>query len=181
MIINWNYSFILASGSEGFRLNPDILETNVINIILLLIILFFTAGKFLQDILSSRYEKILTSIQDSEQRLTEATERLAEIKFQWTQVKIIVREIENETKRTQNALLVTELNQVKIDLAERFNTILVMLQYRETQVFNNVIKQVASLALTKAITTLQDTLGETELILINESKINALYDLGDKL
>jgi F-type H+-transporting ATPase subunit b len=178
MIRNWDCYFIFASENEGFKFNPDILETNVINILILLIILLFTAGKFLQDILTNRYEKVLTSIQDSENRLTEATERLAEAKSQWSQARIIIEEIENETKRTKNTLLEAELNQANADLSQRFNTILVMLRYRETQVFNDIIKQVSRLALNQVISKLEKQLGKTELVLINDSKIN---ELGGKL
>lgn len=174
MMIHFNPYILFATEAEGFRLNPDILETNIVNITLLLVILFFTAGNFLKDFLNTRYQTILTNIEDSERRLMEATERLAEAKAQWAQARIIIEEIENETKNTKNTLLETELKQANSELSQRFKNILLMIRYRETQVFNDVIKQVSRLALTQVVTKLQKQLGRTELMLINDSKINQL-------
>lgn len=177
-MIHWNPWFILTSEVEGFQLNPDILETNLVNILILLVILFFTAGNFLQTFLTTRYQRILTSIEDSERRLAEATERLSEAKSQWAQARIIIQEIENETKNTKNTLFDNELAQANSEISQRFTNILMMLRYRETQVFNDVIKQVSRLALGQVMTKLQKQLGHAEFMLINDSKIN---ELGGKL
>jgi F-type H+-transporting ATPase subunit b len=177
-MINWTSFFSLTSENEVFQINTDILETNLVNIILLLIILFFTAGSFLQTFLTNRYQTIVTNIEESEKRLIEANERLAEARYQWSQAQIIFEEMENETNTIKNTLLETEINQVNKELSQRFKNILFMLHYRETQVFNDVIKQVAKLAVNQVVTKLQKQLGKTELLLINDSKIN---ELGGKL
>lgn len=171
---NWTRYLMLASETEGFKLNTDILETNVINIILLIGILIFTAGKFLQELLITRQEKILNNIQDSEKRLLEAQQRVAEAKSQWAQAKIIIEEIKKETKQTKQTLLESEIAQANTDLSQRFNNILMVLKYREKQVFNDIMKQVSKLALNQVVTKLQKHLGNTELSLINDSKINEL-------
>ena len=133
--------------SRRIGINTDIFETNLINIIILVVLLVYVLGNFLKENLSTRQEQIISSIQDGEKRLNEANERLAEAKSQWAQAQIIIEEIKNQTKRTKASLLETEFNQANQDLSQRFNNILMVLRYREQQVFNDVMKQVSELAL----------------------------------
>ena len=171
---NWLSSFILSSEAEGIGINTDILETNLINIIILLVLLVYVLGNFLKENLSTRQEQIISSIQDGEKRLNEANERLAEAKSQWAQAQIIIEEIKNQTKRSKASLLETEFNQANQDLSQRFNNILMVLRYREQQVFNDVMKQVSELALSQVTSKLQTQLGKTDQSLIIDSKINRL-------
>jgi F-type H+-transporting ATPase subunit b len=171
---NWISSFILSSETEGFGINSDILETNLVNIIILIVLLVYVLGNFLKENLSSRQEQIISSIQDGEKRLSEANERLAEAKSQWAQAQIIIEEIKTQTKRSKTSLLETEFNQANQDLSQRFNNILMVLKYREQQVFNDVMKQVSKLAFQQVIEKLETQLGKTDQSLIIDSKINRL-------
>ena len=63
-------------------LNTDIFEANLINIVLLVVLLFNVVGDALKTSMLERKEKILSGVQDAEQRLNEASERLAEAKTQ---------------------------------------------------------------------------------------------------
>ena len=170
----WVSSFILSSEAEGIGINTDIFEANLINIIILLVLLVYVLGNFLKENLSTRQEQIISSIQDGEKRLNEANERLAEAKSQWAQAQIIIEEIKNQTKRTKASLLETEFNQANQDLSQRFKNILMVLRYREQQVFTDVMKQVSELALNQVISKLQTQLGKTDQSLIIDSKINRL-------
>lgn len=171
---NWVSSFILSSEKEGFGLNSNILETNLINIILLIVLLVYVLGNFLKENLLSRQEQIINSIKEGEKQLNEATERLAEAKSQWAQAQLIIEEIKTQTKQTKTSLLESEFSQANQDLSQRFNNILMVLKYREQQVFNDVMKQVSELALNQVTNKLQTQLGKTDQSLIIDSKINRL-------
>jgi F-type H+-transporting ATPase subunit b len=75
---NFNQIFILLAKSEGIGLNFDILETGLINIIALVAILIYTGKDFLGSSLQERKNTIIKSIQDAEDRLSEANKRLSE-------------------------------------------------------------------------------------------------------
>lgn len=171
---NWVNFFLLSSETEGFGINTDILETNLINIIILIVLLVYVLGNFLKENLLSRQEQIITNVQDGEKRLNEAKERLAEAKSQWAQAQIIIKEIKIQTKRSKASLLETEFNQANQDLSQRFTNILLVLRYREQQVFNDVMKQVSKLAFQQVIEKLERQLGKTDQSLIIDSKINRL-------
>lgn len=167
-------SFFLSSEVEGIRINTNILETNLINILILLVLLVYVLGNFLKDNLSTRQEQIINSIQDGEKRLSEANERLAEARSQWAQAQIIIEEIKNQTQRSKTTLLENEFQQANQDLSQRFKNILMILRYREQQVFNDIMKQVSELAFNQVMTKLQTELGQKEQSLIIDSKINRL-------
>jgi F-type H+-transporting ATPase subunit b len=170
----WISFYLLASEKEGFRLNSDLLETNLINILLLIALLVYVLGNFLKENLALRQEQILTSIQECEKRLKEANERLAEAKAQWIQAQILFEKIKNQTKESKASLVQAEFHQANADLSQRFLNILMMLRYREQQVFSDVTKQVSELALTQVKSKIQNQLGKTDQVLLIDTKINRL-------
>lgn len=171
---NWVSSLVLSHEAEGFGINLDIFETNLINIIILIILLVYVLGNFLKENLSARHEQILTSIQDGEKRLNEANLRLTEAKSQWDQALIIISEIKSQTKKSKQSLIESEFRQANQDLSQRYENILMVLRYREQQVFNDIIKQVSELALNQVTSKLEVQLGKTEQSKIIDNKINRL-------
>ncbi|MBD1860660.1 MULTISPECIES: F0F1 ATP synthase subunit B [Trichocoleus] len=66
-----------ATEEGGFGLNFDILETNLINLAIIIFVLFYFGRKFLGGILTERRSAIETAIQDAEKRQREAASALA--------------------------------------------------------------------------------------------------------
>jgi F-type H+-transporting ATPase subunit b len=67
-----------ASGEEGFGLNLDILDTNLINLTILIGVLFYFGRGFVGKILSERRATIEQAIKEAEQRQQQAAAALAE-------------------------------------------------------------------------------------------------------
>lgn len=170
----WISSFILSNKTESISLNTNILETNLINIVILLILLLYFLGSFLKENLSSRQEQIISNIQNGEKRLNEAKDRLAEAKLQWTQAQIIIEEIKNQTHRSKAILLESEFEQTNQSISQRFNNLLMILYYREQQVRSVIMKQVSELALKQVTAKLQTPLMEKDQYIIVNNKINRL-------
>jgi F-type H+-transporting ATPase subunit b len=167
-------SYLLAHETKGFAINPDLLETNLINIIILIVLLVYVLGNFLKENLSSRQDQIINNIQECEKRLNEANERLAEAKSQWIQAQIIFDKIKSQTKQSKLSLIELEFNQANVDLSQRFSTILMVLRYREQQVVNEIKKQVSELAFHQVFSKIENQLGKTDQALLIDSKINQL-------
>jgi F-type H+-transporting ATPase subunit b len=77
MISNFVLLASEAGESSGIRLNTDILETNVINLVIVLAFLVYAGRGFLGKILSARLESIQSAIADAEKRQKEASDKLA--------------------------------------------------------------------------------------------------------
>lgn len=170
----WISSFILSNKTESISLNTNIFETNLINIVILLILLLYFLGGFLKENLSSRQEQIINNIQSGEKRLNEAKDRLTEAKLQWAQAQIIIEEIKNQTHRNKIILLESEFKQTNQNISQRFNNLLMILYYREQQVRSVIMKQVSELALKQVTTKLQTPLMEKDQYIIINNKINRL-------
>lgn len=170
----WISSFILSNKTESISLNTNILETNVINIVILLVLLLYFLGSFLKENLSSRQEQIISNIQNGEKRLNEAKDRLTEAKLQWAQAQIIIEEIKNQTQRSKVIILESEFNQTNLSISQRFNNLLMILYYREQQVRSVIMKQVSELALRQVTAKLQTPLIEKDQYIIINNKINRL-------
>lgn len=96
--------FLAEAHSEvesGFGLNLDILETNLINLTLLVGILIYFGKPLLTNILSERSSKIAEQIQAVEQKQKQAELTLAEEQKKLEEAKVIASKIRSEA--TANA------------------------------------------------------------------------------
>ena len=67
---------------EGVEFNGNILETNIINLAVVVGIVVSFGGDALRSLLESRRQAILSTLQQAEQKAKDAQDRLAEAKAQ---------------------------------------------------------------------------------------------------
>jgi F-type H+-transporting ATPase subunit b len=177
---NFNQIFTLLAEEEGIRLNLDILETGLLNILALVGILVYTGRDFLGSLLEERKTTIVKGIQDAEDRLNEAQKRLIEAQKQLDQANLIIGEIKNETTATKKVLLESDAYQAKKDLKIRFERAAATFRSKERQIFLEIKQQIISLVLKRTVIRAQETFGPKEraTALINDT-INKLE--GDLL
>nr|YP_009057884.1 CF0 subunit I of ATP synthase [Nephroselmis astigmatica]AID67661.1 CF0 subunit I of ATP synthase [Nephroselmis astigmatica] len=86
---------ILASNllGEGFGLNLNVLDTNIVNLAVVLGILISVGGDTLTSLLKNRKQTIVKSLQDAEERYQEAQRKLEEAKNQFEAAKVKAEEI----------------------------------------------------------------------------------------
>ena len=135
----------------GIGLNLDILETGVLNILALLVILFYASKDFVGSILEVRRATIIKSIENAEERLVEAQNRLIEAKKQLEQVNIVIGEIKNETASTKKILLESDAYQARKDLKIRFERAFAAFNSRERQIFLEIKQQIILLVLRRTV------------------------------
>ena len=139
-------------------LNTDIFEANLINIVLLVVLLFNVVGDALKTSMLERKEKILSGVQDAEQRLNEASERLNEAKIQLDQSKLVIDKIKSDKENTRCNLAYSNGMRVQEESVRRADSAKSAIMYKKQQVWREVKEQVSSLALNRVITTLKDDL-----------------------
>jgi|TARA_B100000780_G_scaffold157538_1_gene110208 F-type H+-transporting ATPase subunit b len=115
-----NTSILLSD--KGFTLNTDIFETNIINIILLVVILFKVLGDALKTSLVNRKQKIIEDVNDAKKRLSNAKERLSEANTQLTQTKIAINKIQEEASITKRNFIKNYANRVLKDMINQIKT-----------------------------------------------------------
>nr|YP_011007070.1 ATP synthase CF0, subunit B [Phaeostrophion irregulare]WAM64357.1 ATP synthase CF0, subunit B [Phaeostrophion irregulare] len=172
-----NYLQYLASTDDfAFKLNTDILETNVINLGLLLIILFVVIKNFLQENLGMRKTKIVEAIEKAENSLADSRKRYTEAKKQWSQISLMIQEINNQMEKTKQNVVKTKWDEAKEDLSKRFSIAVEILRNREKKLFSEIIKEVSQKALTRVTIKLKNQLGKAEQSEIVNRKIKQLGD-----
>lgn len=177
---NFDQIFTLLAENENIGFNTDILETGVINIVVLIAILTYTGRNFLGSFLGARYENIEKGVKGAEARLEEAERRLSEARKQVSQANIVLKEIRNETVAAKKVLLEADVYEAKKDLTTRFSRALATFRSKERQIFLEVKQQIILLVLKRTVVRAQQTFGPKERAkaLINET-INKLE--GDLL
>nr|YP_009395985.1 ATP synthase CF0 subunit I [Dasya naccarioides]ARW65171.1 ATP synthase CF0 subunit I [Dasya naccarioides] len=135
--------------SMNVSFNSNFLEANVLNIVLLLSGLIYVLKQFLGSILSLRQEKVLFAINESEERLKQATERLDEAEKQLAQTQIIVDQIIAEAQTTAKNVSQSILDQGKIDIERLTLSSKDSIKYAESQVRQQIQQQIIDLAIKK--------------------------------
>ena len=166
--------YLVSNEGFGVSLNTDIFESNIINLVLLLVILFVVIKKFLTENLTARKEKIVQGIENAETRLSDANKRYNEAKKQWSQMDIIIKEINQQMETTKQNVLKLKWDQGKDDLSKKFTTAIVVLRNRENKIFNDVTKEVSKRALNQVVLKLKKQLGKVEQSAIVNLKIKQL-------
>ena len=137
---------ILHNGTFGF--NSNILETNVINQILL-ITLLFTLWKSMNvsgTLLDIQNNKILL-VTDSEKRFEESVKKFAETKKQLLQSKVIILEIQKETEKIKLELLEIDHISAKNEFDRKFKIALNSLKNHKRLLINEFREELALSAL----------------------------------
>nr|YP_011007352.1 ATP synthase CF0, subunit B [Scytothamnus australis]WAM64781.1 ATP synthase CF0, subunit B [Scytothamnus australis] len=174
--MNTYIQYFLSNEDFGVSLNTDLFETNIINILILLVILFFVIKNFLTENLTTRKKKIVEDIEKAEVRLADSNKRYSEAKKQWSQMDIIIKEINNQMEVTKQNVLKLKWEEAKTNLSKKFTTAIALLRNRENKIINDVIKEVSKKALNRVISKLKKQLGKVEQSAIITRKIEQLGD-----
>nr|QFK68970.1 CF0 subunit I of ATP synthase [Asterarcys sp. GP-2019] len=94
-----NFDFLVVGSlplAEGFGINTNIFETNIINLAAVVAIVISFVGKNLSALLEDRKKTIVNNLQEASQRAAEAQERLNVAKNQLELAKVKATEIREE-------------------------------------------------------------------------------------
>jgi F-type H+-transporting ATPase subunit b len=142
-------------------LNTDIFETNLINITILAGGLYYLLSGALSESLSERQQRILGSIQESEERLQEATTRLTESETQLAQAQIVIESIQKDAEVTANQVKSSILTDGKAEIERLTATAKTQIGTIETRVRKQISDYVATLALQRITMQLEGKLNSS--------------------
>ena len=145
--------------SEGsFGINTDILDTNVVNLALLIALLVYAGRDFLGSALDERQKEIIKGISDAEKRLSEAESRYNEANKQLEQAQVVIKQNKQETILAKKNILESDSKAATDELSRRFSSAAASLRLREQQILGDIKEQVSVLALKKVMAKLQNEL-----------------------
>ena len=103
----------MVSLAEGFGFNTNLLETNILNLAVVLPLVFSLGKDTLTSILDNRREKILSSLRSADDRFKQAQLELDAAKSELALAAEKVKEIQSEGQKTMEALRLEEEKVVK--------------------------------------------------------------------
>lgn len=168
----------LHNDHQGFSLNTNFLEANVVNIALLLSGLLYLLKQFLGALLITRRQKVLTAIQESEERLQKANIRLAESEKQFKQTEMVIKQIEQEAILTAAKVRQSILDQGKLDIERLAEAGKASIDIAERQVRDQIQQQITYLAIRQVRL---DFKNQMTAVVQNKIIDENIMQLGDKL
>jgi F-type H+-transporting ATPase subunit b len=165
--MNWIEGFFLlateaAEGhSGGFGLNLDILETNVINLGIVIFLLVYFGRGLLGDILSKRQSEIEAAIVDAESRLNKAAAALADQQQNLAQAQQEAERIKAAAEETAKAAKEAILKQAQQDVERMRAAAAQELSNEQEKIMTELRQRIVVLALQRAEAQLSERLDET--------------------
>jgi len=141
----------LIFATEGFGLNLNIFETNILNLAVVVFGLYKFLPGFLGKILEKRRTSILSDLKESEERLAQAQDSLSQAKDELASAKQKAEKIRNDCKARAEAIrlesekrTVEEMARIKQGAASDLNA-------EAARVTSQLRKEAAELAIKKAL------------------------------
>ena len=147
--------------SEGVSFNPDIFEANVVNLVILVGGLFYLLSGSLSESLSERQQKILGAIQESEERLEEATKKLADSQTQLAQAQMVIQSIGTDAEVTATQGKSTILTDGKTEIERLTASAKAQIGNIEARVRKQISDYVVALALKRITMQLEGKLNSS--------------------
>ena len=154
-------SFSTQISDLGVSLNFDIFESNVINIAILAGGLFYLLSGALSEGLSERQQKILGAIQESEERLEEATKKLADSETQLAQAQLVIESIGKDAEVTAQQVKSTILTDGKSEIERLTDAAKGQIVTIEARVRKQISDYVVTLALKRITMQLEGKLNSS--------------------
>ena len=144
----------------GFGLNLNILQTNLINLVIVGALLVYFGRKFLGNILSERQAGIETEIREAEQRQREAAEKLADEQQKLAQAQAEAERIRAAAAESAKAAKEQILAQATQEIQRLKETTAQDSASNQDRAIAEIRQQVATLALQQVESQIQSQLKE---------------------
>jgi len=162
----------------SLSLNSDIFETNIINIVLLVVLLVNVVGATLKTEMYERKSKILTEVEGAEQRLTEATERLREAETQNAQAELVISKIEEKTAKLRTNILNSNWNRAFEEMYRMEKAANLAIQYETTKVARENQSSLLTIGLKNAYNFIINDLTYEDCCELNSKRIQQIPKLS---
>lgn len=153
--------------AEGFGINTNIFETNVINLAAVVAVVISFVGKNLSALLKERKKTIVSNLQEASQRAMEAQEKLSQAKAQLELAQKKAKDIREEgiLKATQEVNNCVSQHEQRLSLLEEFKQETIM--FYQQKAFKQAYMYVISRIMTRVKERLNSGLDSTYHVVVN--------------
>ena len=141
------------ASSFGFNLDP--IETNIINLAVVIGVVFYLGGDVISSILKERKERILSTIQSADERFLDAQQKLEQAKQKVTQAKAKAIEIRQQGNTAAAQATKTLFERTEEEIRRLSETKEASLRFEEEKALSQVREQVIKLSIERSLTQLR--------------------------
>ena len=127
---------------QGFGLNTNILETNILNLLVVLAVVFIFGGNALRGLLDNRKQAITTNLEEADRRAKQSQEKLAQLKNQLNQYKTKADEILKNGQEYAKQERITRQKETEDQIARLKTSREKMINLQREQVMKKLSQQV---------------------------------------
>ena len=146
---------------HGFGFNTNILETNIINLAVVIAVVISFVGDALRSLLENRKQTVLNNLREADQRANEAQEKLNQAQAQLELAKKKATEIREQGIATAEQEKMQTIRQAEKDVARLEELKDETIKLQQQKALSQISQQVVSLALTKVREKLAKSLDDT--------------------
>ena len=153
--------FAHIPSGEGFGFNSNILETNLINLSVVIAVVVSFGGDALRSLLDNRKQTILNNLQEADQKAKEAEEKLIQARAQLKLAKNKAIDIREQGVLNAEQEKKQSIRQTKEDLSRLEEVKQETIRLQQQKAISQVSQQVVSLALNQVREKLSSRLDPT--------------------
>jgi len=160
---------------QGFGLNTNLFETNVLNLAVVVGVVIKVVGDSLSSLLDQRRKTILETLQEADLKAIEAKQRLEDAQKNLEEARSRVQEIRIQTIQAverEKSIAQVQLERDLSRLRERREQSIQLERQRESQIISH---QISTLALNSAENILLNTLGSQDTSKSKQKELNEMY------
>jgi len=165
----------LASGSFGF--NFDLIETNILNLAVVIGVVLYLGGDVLSSLLNDRKQKILGTLKSADERFLEAQQKLEEAKQKVSAAQKKALEIREQGNKTALQTAKTLFSRTEEEIRRLEEGKQASLRFEEEKALSQVKQQVVTLSLEKAFQNLKAKMDSSTQRKLIETNISSLGKL----
>jgi F-type H+-transporting ATPase subunit b len=160
---------------QGFGLNTDLFETNILNLTVVVGVVIKVVGDSLRALLDQRRQTILSTLQEADLKANEAKQRLEAAQETLEEARLRVQEIRAQTVEAverEKSIAQKQLERDLNRLRERKNQAIQIERQRATQLIS---RQISTLALNSAENILLNALGSQNTSSSKQKELNEMH------
>jgi len=160
---------------QGFGFNTNLFETNVLNLSVVLGIVVTVVGDAFRSLLDQRRRIVLSALQEADKTARESENRLAEARKSVEAARVRAQEIRERSVQTAEQEVSIVRDRLKRDLRRIQERRRQALQLEYQRAIQAVFKQISTLALTTAESTLLTILNPDDQTCSKQKDLNEIY------
>lgn len=141
---------LLGEAESSFGFNFDLIETNIINLAVVIAVVLYLGSDVLSSLLNDRKQKILSTIQSADERYLEAQQKLEQAKAKVEQAKTKAVEIRQQGNSAAAQATKTLFERTEEEIRRLEETKQASLREQEDKALSQVREQVIKLSIERA-------------------------------